>query len=89
MQLLKMYAVYDKKGKRFDTPFFVLDQVFAERKFIMAIENNDSQFNRFKNDFELHFLGVFDVNTGEFVADFSEKSVVVLEGLQIDQGGKE
>lgn len=66
MQTLNLYAMYDKKSECYDTPFWQSDHIHAKRKFIMAINSIDSMVSQFKDDFEVHFLGTFNMTKGEF-----------------------
>lgn len=81
METISLYSMYDKKSERFDTPFFSIDDVNAKRKFVMAIHDNKTLISQFKNDFQLHKLGTFNVLTGK-LNDLQDE-VIVLEGNQI------
>lgn len=65
MQEVYLYSHYDKKGDRFDTPFFTANDMFAKRLFIMNIQDGKSIMSNFKEDFELFKVGKFNVITGE------------------------
>lgn len=82
MEKVTIYAVYDKKAERYDTPFFAMNDLFAERRFVMSIEDNKSIISRFKNDFQLVRLGFFNVLDGVMEQDMQ----VVREGVQINKG---
>lgn len=89
MQKLEMYTFFDKKSQRFDTPFFTYDEVGAKRNFHMQSRKKGSIINSFKNDFELYFLGTFDIVEGEI--NLLEVKKLVLEGKEIPEnnGGDE
>jgi hypothetical protein len=83
MEKLKMFAMYDLKAERYDTPFFSLNNVHAERRFVTACQDPSTMIYRFKNDFQLHYLGVFDILDGTFKIDV-EEDLITLEGKDID-----
>lgn len=83
MKKLQIFALYDRKSKRFDTPFFTLDQIGAERHFMMIIRNKKTTVSHFKNDFRLHHIGEFDLDTGAVIVNEDEGGNVVLEGIQV------
>lgn len=61
---IAMYTIYDKKGKRYDTPFFAFSDVHAKRQFIMMVEGT-GMIAQFKDDFELYKLLYFDIPLGD------------------------
>lgn len=74
MEILTCYAMYDTKAKRYDTPFFAFDDVQAQRRFIMAINNPETVISQFKSSFELQKIGTFNVITGEITF---EKDIIL------------
>lgn len=82
MEILNLYSVWDKEGKRYDTPFLAFSDLFAKRKFIMFANDENSIFTKFKNAFELHKIGSFNVITG----DLSACNDIIITGLQIIEG---
>lgn len=62
---INIYSVYDEKADRWDTPFHSLNDIFAERHFIMLTQKKGSMLNTFKSDFILYRLGTFDLSTGQ------------------------
>lgn len=66
---IRINAFYDKKSKRYDTPFFTQDEIATKRHFIMAIRSEGTLLNQFKDDFEVHYLGLFDVDKGLILVD--------------------
>lgn len=78
-----LYAVYDKIGELYDTPFFARDDHFAKRRFIMLCHEKGSMLGDFSADFELHNVGVFNTANGKLVAP--EKAVIIIEGDQISK----
>mgnify|MGYP000319884520 CR=1 FL=1 len=88
MQEIKIYSIWDKKAKKYETPFFAFDDVFAGRRFIMLQDETDnpSMLTKFSGEFELHRLGVFNVLTGEFVIEEPEK---IMDGKNKEEEKKQ
>lgn len=88
MQIITMYALYDKKAEMYDTPLFFLKEVQAERWFYTLVQKKEGRFENFKDDMELHRLCQFSVVNGKVI---DAKPVRVLEGIQIklNENGKE
>ena len=63
--ILKVYSVHDRKAQIFNRPFFDSNEVFARRNFERALNDPDSMFASYPNDFELVCLGEFDDLTGK------------------------
>jgi hypothetical protein len=63
--ILGMFSFYDKKSKRYDTPFFCQSITFAKRHYVMVTEK-ESMIGRFKEDFDLVMLGTFDTITTKY-----------------------
>lgn len=80
MLKIKMYSIYDKKSRRFDTPFFANDDVNAIRHFTMLVNDKKSMLSEFKDDFQVHSLLQFDIITGE-IKTFNKE--IIVEGNQI------
>jgi len=80
---VKIFALYDKKGEKFDIPFFAHNELFAKRKFIMMAKE-ESILKEFLDDFELAKIGSFNIITG-FI---KEEYETILEGIQIRKESK-
>jgi len=67
-----VYSVFDVKAKVYDVPFYSRDDIFAERKFRQDVKDreNSPMLAGFKDDFELHRLGLFYPGKGNFVEDY-------------------
>lgn len=78
-EMIGMYAFYDTKSNRYDTPFFCQNDLFAGRHYKMVVDRHDTMINTFKRDFEVHRLGFFDVFMGNFV-DFHE---IIIDGKKL------
>lgn len=83
METIKLYGIWDRKGERYDTPVFMLSDVFAKRWFYKLVVDGIGHLENFKDDFELHYLADFNVLTGKVGVT---KARIVSTGIQI---GKE
>lgn len=64
---LGVYSVFDVEAKFFDVPFFCHNDIFASRRFIGDVRSGGkSMVSSFKDQFELWYLGDFDVEQGNF-----------------------
>lgn len=81
MKKIKGYSFFDKEGERWDTPFFALTDLMAERNFRLKIAEKGTILNMFKDKFELYCICEFDVLTGKIVG--KEKLRPIITGLQI------
>lgn len=62
---MKIFAMYDRKANCYPMqPFPESSTASALRGFEVAVNNSDSIFSRFPDDFELHELATFDKETG-------------------------
>jgi len=71
-----MYAFFDLKSHRLDTPFFCQNDMFAGRHYKMAVDQPNSMLNKFKEDFEVHRLGFINLINEEY----TPKWEVIIEG---------
>lgn len=87
---IEVYAYFDNQGKQFDVPFFARTDLQAKRRFQIEVETKpDSVLSRFINDFDLYYLGQFDVVAGLFqLTDDGSPSVprLILAGKSITKG---
>lgn len=65
LSVLGIYAIFDSKGKRFDTPFFATDDLYAKRRFLLMMDEENSPILKWAKDFSLHRVGKFDINDGK------------------------
>lgn len=63
--VIGIYSFYDLKAKRFDTPFFSQNNMFAMRHYKMTTEKEGTMLNRFKREFELHRIGYYHMDSGD------------------------
>lgn len=64
---MKLYSVYDKEARIYNTPFPAATDVHAMRTFSMQVNdaNSANMLNFAPKDFALYSVGSFDSNTGE------------------------
>jgi len=86
MKTLIMYAIFDNRAQRYDTPFFAFNDIMAERRFLMTVREKTSIFSHFTKDFDLVKLSSFDIETGKI--SISESQVTILYGSQIQKEGE-
>ncbi len=63
--IINMYAFYDTESQTYDTPFFCKSDLFAQRHYEMATSQKDSMLAKFKDNFEVHQICTFCMQTGE------------------------
>ncbi|AXH77822.1 MAG: nonstructural protein [Microviridae sp.] len=61
-----LYSVYDSKAKAYSNPFTSVNQQIAIRDFTQAVRDENSQLNKFPEDFTLVELAEFDDETAVF-----------------------
>ena len=62
---MQIYSVFDTKAEAFITPFFAPTNAVAKRMFKEAAQDQNHQFHKNAEDYNLFVLGTFDENTGE------------------------
>ena len=75
---LGIFAIYDKKGEKYDTPFFAMSELFAKRRFHLMCDE-PGPLKKWSEDFVLERVGIFDVFEGTIVED----KKVILEAKTI------
>jgi len=65
---MNVYAIYDNKVQAHLTPFFARTNGEAIRMFAHAVNREDTDFNRWANDYCLYRIGEWDPETGHLVA---------------------
>lgn len=63
----KIYAVFDNKAEAFMQPFFADTPGLATRQFQTNVNNDQSIFNKYPNDFVLYEIGIFDDAKGAVI----------------------
>ena len=77
--MINCYAMYDRKGERYDTPFYCRDDLSAKRHFIMVQRNPETLPYQFPDDFDLYRIGGFDYVSGISI----EGLTLIMEGKQV------
>lgn len=62
---MKVYSIFDSKAEAYLQPFFAVSHGVALRQFISAIQQEDSNFNKFAGDYTLMCIGEFDERKGK------------------------
>lgn len=83
MKKIQMYSFFDKKSDRFDTPFYVFDEIGAKRHLHMSVVKKGTLMNTFREDYCLYKLADFDIVTGELELD--RKYIMDAKEIQIKQ----
>lgn len=73
--LMKVFSIFDIKAGAFDRPFFAQTVGIAIRSFTDAINDKNSPFNKYPDDFTLFELGEFDDSSGIITALPAPQSV--------------
>lgn len=79
---LGVYAIYDTKSEKYDTPFFAVSDLFAKRRYMIMAEEEKSPLRIWAKDFELHKLGNSNMDSGDLVTG----KKIILEGKSIVKG---
>ncbi len=58
---LQIFAIWDKKSEKYDTPFFAYNDIFAKRRFLIMQSEKKSPLAMWPEDFELHRIGNFNI----------------------------
>lgn len=63
--MYKLFTVFDRESKTYDRPFAAPTERDAKAGFANAVNNKETNFGQFPQDFDLHYLCDFDPRTGE------------------------
>lgn len=63
-------AIYDDKGKKFDTPFWCNNELFAKRHFYLVSAKTGTMINTFLEDFSVFKIGIFNTDDGSFTPEY-------------------
>lgn len=74
---LKMYAIYDKKSKKYDQPFFAFNDIFAKRRYLIMQSEAKSPLAMWPEDFDLQRIGSVDMDS----AELKNNNNVILTGV--------
>lgn len=61
---MRIFSIYDAKAKFFTQTIADKNSASAERNFKTAVNNKDTDFSRYPEDYQLFELGSFDNETG-------------------------
>ena len=64
MNKKQVYAVFDIKSNLFSSPHHLQSNGVAIRSFSQACEDQQTEFNKFPEDYSLYHLGSFDIESG-------------------------
>ena len=77
-----VFAVKDVKSKLFSNPHFVPTTGVAIRGFGAACEDENTDLNKYPEDYSLYHIGTYDVETGELVSITPEQIANASEFVQ-------
>ncbi|AXH77534.1 MAG: nonstructural protein [Microviridae sp.] len=66
--MLHCYCVKDEKMETFNSPWFAKGEVDAMRSLVIAVNQPESNLNRFPEDFTFYYIGEYDEKTGVFTS---------------------
>lgn len=75
---LLIYAIFDKKSERFDTPFFTVSEVFGKRRFLLMLDE-EGALKKWPEDFNLQQLGTVNIITG----NVESKQKLIMEAKSV------
>lgn len=78
---IAVYAIYDKKGKMYDTPFFAVSDLFAKRRYYIMAEEEKSVLKMWPEDFALYRLAGFDTESGKI----NDDKELIIDGKMIEK----
>lgn len=65
----KIYAVHDIKAELYHLPYFSPNEAVGLRTFATGVSDPTTDLNRNPEDYSLHCLGEYDMETGEIKGD--------------------
>jgi hypothetical protein len=78
--MIFIYAIYDKKAKVYQTPFFMRQDEEAVRALREAIAAGDSLVSRYPEDYKLYRIGEWDEETAEIF--YKHSSMMEINEIQ-------
>lgn len=76
--MLKMFTIYDSKAEAYMAPFFMKSNGEAIRSVISAVNDPQSNLNKYAEDFTLFELGVYHEDSANFTLLDTPHSLGVL-----------
>ena len=65
--MYKLFTIFDRESKTYDRPFAAPTARDAKQGFKNAINNKETNFGQFPEDYDLHELGSFDPRSGKLM----------------------
>lgn len=75
--MFKLFTIFDRESKTYDRPFSAPTERDAKAGFAAAINNKETNFGQFPQDYDLHVLCEFDPRTGDI---FNIKNDLIATG---------
>lgn len=63
---LNIFSLYDEKARNYNTPQYLAHKGEAIRMLQSTLDNKETMFAKYPEDFSLYCLGTFDDNNGKF-----------------------
>lgn len=83
----KMYSVYDSKAQSYGQPFHAPNDAVALRLFGDAVNDPDTQLNKYPEDFVLMAVGTWDDQTAE-LKGHTQRTVTTALAIKVMTNGK-
>jgi hypothetical protein len=78
----KMYSIYDTASKMFRPPFALPEHMVAMRAFKELANNPEHDISKYSDDHYLYYIGVFNDENGEMVAEVPPVKLAWAEELK-------
>ena len=65
---IQIFAIYDKQAQAFIPPFYAPTVGMAQRQFSDAVQNEQGEFFRHPDDYDLYHIGAFNDSLGDVVS---------------------
>jgi hypothetical protein len=67
MNMVKIYSVKDLKAETFAQPWFQRNDALAMRAFGQIVENPETDWHKWHEDYSLYSIGEFNTETAEII----------------------
>lgn len=61
---IRVYSMFDRKARAFGALLAFVNDEVARRAVLSIVRGDDGEITKFPADFDLHFLGEMDTDTG-------------------------
>lgn len=78
-----VYSIFDKKAGIYEIPFFMNNDVQATRAFMNACKDENSNYAKWPEDYELRKIGTFCINNGKIQKLEENEKFVLIEAKNI------